>query len=138
MKYSILHNNRKHSIDCDNVRNLHRLAATLIPEINDYSNFRYNISVLAIGEEVKFIVNMVIREQTQDALLFERLWVTSPATHFVRVSPIFDKLQEAIDHFHDMCSEFQKHTGIKLHVTDNKGQKRTNSKKKTERFSSDD
>jgi hypothetical protein len=140
MRYSLKINSKTHYIDCDNVRNLYNLVSAILPEMQSYSNFRYSIAPMAIGTDIKFCVNMVIREPIVDALLFERAKINSSAQHYIRVSPFFDKFQDATDYFHDMCSEFQTHTGIKLLISDSqtKSVKRNTTRKPIERFSTDD
>lgn len=135
MKYNVTYKNKQYSIACYNLRNLHSDVAVVIPELNQYQNYRYSLSVLAIGDDIKFIVNMVVRQETYDAMLFEKIRIASPATNYVRVSPIYNTLEAAIGSFNSLCEEFEKHTNVSLGAQDTTKKKpRRTSKKNTETF----
>ena len=116
MIYKLKFNGKTHLIENNNVRFIYNDTLTLIPEMKDYSNWRYSVYPICVGDEIKWIVNLCLREATHNALLHEQIHISSPVTHYVRMTRIMDTFQEAVDAYHDLCGEFETHNNIKLHT----------------------
>jgi hypothetical protein len=114
MNYKIIYKGTAYPVTSDRPRQVHALIAERLPDLANARNYRYNVYAIAIPEsgEIKFAVNVILRDTSTQLLLHEQVRSNSPAVGYTQVSPYFDKLEHALQAFEEISKQWMDVTGL--------------------------